>query len=62
MFMVPVPVMGVDHQLAQKLHAVSGEGSERGRDLVDLQLLHEGEDFVLERVAATCVRLFDYRR
>ena len=35
----PVPVMRAAHPVAQKLHAVSGEGSERARDLVDLQLL-----------------------
>ena len=34
-----VPVMRSDHQVAQKLHAVTDEGSERARDLVDLQLL-----------------------
>ena len=38
-----VPVMRSDHQVAQKLHAVSGERSERARDLVDLQLLDKGE-------------------
>ena len=58
----PVPVVRADHQVAQKLHAVSGEGSERARDLVDLQLLDRGEDFDLTQVRATCVRLFEYRR
>lgn len=58
----PVPVMRADHQVAQKLHAVSDESSERARDLVDLQLLDESEDLDLMQVAATCVRLFDYRR
>lgn len=58
----PVPVMRADHQVAQKLHAVSGEGSERARDLVDLQLLDKGEDLDLANVRATCVRLFEYRR
>jgi Nucleotidyl transferase AbiEii toxin, Type IV TA system len=57
-----VPVMRADHQIAQKLHAVSGEGSERARDLADLQLLDKSEDLDLGQVAATCVRLFDYRR
>lgn len=57
----PVPVMRADHQVAQKLHAVSGEGSERARDLVDLQLLDHGEDLDLAQVRATCVRLFEYR-
>lgn len=58
----PVPVMRADHQVAQKLHAVSGEGSERARDLIDLQLIDKGEDLDLAQVRATCVRLFDYRR
>ncbi|MHB1066455.1 MAG: nucleotidyl transferase AbiEii/AbiGii toxin family protein [Candidatus Nanopelagicales bacterium] len=58
----PVAVMRADHQVAQKLHAVSGEGSERVRDLVDLQLLDQREDLDLVQVRATCVRLFEYRR
>jgi len=58
----PVPVMRADHQVAQKLHAVSCEGSERVRDLVDLQLLDQGEKLDLAQVKATCLKLFDYRR
>ena len=58
----PVPVMRIDHQVEQKLHAVSESGSERARDLVDLQLLDRGEGLNLVKVRATCVRLFDYRR
>ncbi|MGO4383392.1 nucleotidyl transferase AbiEii/AbiGii toxin family protein [Specibacter sp. RAF43] len=58
----PVPVMRADHQVAQKLHASSGEGSERAHDLVDLQLLDKGEVLDLEQVAATCIRLFGYRQ
>lgn len=58
----PVRVMRADHQIAQKLHAVSEPGSERSRDLVDLQLLDKGEDLDLAQVKATCVRLFAYRR
>lgn len=57
----PVPVMRSDHQIAQKLHAVSDEGSERVRDLVDLRHLDNGEPLDLRQVRATCVRLFDYR-
>jgi hypothetical protein len=57
----PVPVMRADHQVAQKLHAVSGLGSERARVLVDLQLLDKGEALDLSQVRATCVRLFEYR-
>jgi hypothetical protein len=58
----PVRVMRADHQVAQKLHAVSEPGSDRVRDLVDLQLLDKGEDLDLAQVNATCVRLFEYRR
>lgn len=58
----PVPVMRAEHQIAQKFHAASAEGSERARDLVDLQLLHEGETLHLGQVCTTCVRLFQYRK
>jgi len=58
----PVPVLRADHQIAQKLHALSAEGSERARDLVDLQLLEQREDLHLASVAATCARLFRYRQ
>lgn len=58
----PVAVMRSDHQVAQKLHAVSAERSERARDLVDLQLLGKGAELDLVQVWATCVRLFNYRR
>ncbi len=58
----PVPVMRTDHQVAQKLHAASSQNNDRAHDLVDLQLLSQGEDLNLVQVAATCARLFDYRR
>lgn len=58
----PVPVMRADHQVAQKLHAASAAGSERARDLVDLQLLDSRQQLDLSQVAGTCMRLFDYRR
>lgn len=58
----PVAVMRSDHQVAQKLHAVSSAGSERAHDLVDLQLLDKGEELDLAQLAMTCSRLFDYRR
>lgn len=58
----PVPVLRADHQIAQKLHALSAAGSERARDLVDLQLLEQHEDLDLASVAATCARLFSYRQ
>ena len=58
----PIPVMRADHQVAQKIHAISEPGSERVRDLVDLQLLDRGENLDMAEVKATCIRLFDYRR
>jgi Nucleotidyl transferase AbiEii toxin, Type IV TA system len=58
----PVPVMRADHQIAQKLHAASSPGSDRARDLVDLQLLDAGEELDLSTVASTCERLFAYRQ
>ncbi len=58
----PVRVMRADHQIAQKLHALSAEGSERARDLIDLQLLESRENLNLGQIRDTCVRLFEYRR
>ncbi|MCZ4499506.1 MAG: hypothetical protein JWQ74_2059 [Marmoricola sp.] len=58
----PIAVMRADHQVAQKLHAASEPGSERVRDLVDLQLLDRGENLDLAEVRVTCERLFEYRR
>lgn len=58
----PVRVMRADHQVAQKLHALSAAGSERARDLVDLQLLDSRETLNLQQVRDTCVRLFAYRQ
>lgn len=58
----PIPVLRADHQIAQKLHALSAPGSERAHDLVDLQILNAGEPMDLLSTKATCMRLFDYRR
>lgn len=55
-------VMGLSHQVAQKIHAVSEPGSERAHDLIDLQLiaLHSALDY--PGIRKICVRLFQYRR
>ncbi|UKA62774.1 nucleotidyl transferase AbiEii/AbiGii toxin family protein [Arthrobacter sp. FW306-04-A] len=58
----PVAVMPADHQIAQKIHASTVSGSDRARDLVDLQLLGAREQLDLAMVRATCIRLFDYRK
>jgi len=57
----PVAVLASKHQIAQKLHAASVDGSERAHDLVDLQLL-EAHDFLdLKEIKETCERLFRFR-
>ena len=58
----PLPVMNLSYQIAQKLHAVSEEGSERAHDLIDLQLIVSLSDLNLADLRLKCVRLFDYRR
>ncbi len=58
----PIPVVAHDHQIAQKLHAVSSPGSERAHDLVDLQLLEADCSIPDAQVAQTCARLFTFRR
>ncbi|MFV0435602.1 MAG: nucleotidyl transferase AbiEii/AbiGii toxin family protein [Leucobacter sp.] len=57
-----IPVLRADHQIAQKLHALSATGSERAHDLIDLQILEAGEPVDLLLTKATCTRLFEYRR
>lgn len=58
----PIPLMPIHHQIAQKLHGASEEGSRRAHDLVDLQLMerHGNVDYV--KVRETCERLFSYRK
>ncbi len=55
------PLMPLDHQVAQKLHAVSGPG-DRARDLIDLQLIATRAEVDLAATKDTCERLFSYRR
>jgi hypothetical protein len=58
----PIALMPIHHQIAQKLHAVSGEGSERAHDLIDLQVIEKNEiiDYALTKEA--CLRLFKSRK
>lgn len=62
----PIPVMALDHQVAQKLHACTSVGprggNTRAHDLVDLQILDQDEDIDLTAVGATARRLFAARR
>ncbi|MEG2007154.1 MAG: nucleotidyl transferase AbiEii/AbiGii toxin family protein, partial [Raoultibacter sp.] len=55
-----VPLMSLPHQIAQKIHAVSG-GGDRARDLIDLQLIFASTNVELAEVKNVCIRLFRYR-
>lgn len=56
-----VPIMSLNHQIAQKIHAVSSVG-DRARDLVDLQLIFGRTEVDLPTLRMTCERLFAYRK
>ena len=57
----PVPCMRLEHQIAQKLHAVSSPGSDRAHDLIDLQIAVARGAIDYAKTKPVCVRLFDYR-
>ena len=64
--LAPVPLISLEQQIAQKIHAVTHPQSERAHDLVDLQLLwHAGTDgrhgLDLPLLAQLCQRTFDFR-
>ncbi len=58
----PVPCMRLEHQIAQKLHAVSSPGSDRAHDLIDLQIAVNKGSIDYAKVKSACVRLFEYRQ
>lgn len=63
----PLPVLAVEHQIAQKLHACTSVNpktgaNERAHDLVDLQILEQEETIDMATVDAVATRLFDARR
>lgn len=63
----PIPLLSVEHQIAQKLHACTAINPKTGRndrahDLVDLQLLDQEEMIDMAEVAAVAARLFTARR
>lgn len=57
----PIPCMKLEHQIAQKLHAVSSPGSERAHDLIDLQIAVSNGEIDYAKTQAACTRLFAYR-
>ncbi len=58
----PVPTLRAEHQIAQKLHALSEPGSLRARDLVDLQLLLAHEMINFHDTHTACLRIFNLRK
>ena len=58
----PIPVMKLEHQIAQKLHGASEPGSERAHDLIDLQVIVQNGNVDFGKAKRTCERLFAYRR
>lgn len=58
----PVPCMRLEHQVAQKLHAVSSPDSDRAHDLIDLQITVEKGGINYSKTKTTCMRLFEYRQ
>ena len=58
----PLPLMPLAFQVAQKLHGASASGSDRARDLIDLQLIIANDTVNLAEVRKICEKLFRYRR
>ena len=58
----PLPLMQLTFQIAQKLHGVSSAGSDRARDLIDLQLIMGRDEIDLSEVKRICEKLFRYRK
>lgn len=58
----PVALMPLHHQVAQKLHGLTGAGTERAHDLVDLQLIERHGGIDLAKAHEACARLFRSRK
>jgi hypothetical protein len=60
----PVPLITLEHQVAQKLHGASGlsEHNQRAHDLIDLQVIAKSCELNLKSIREICCRLFAQRR
>lgn len=56
-----IPLMSLEYQIAQKLHGLSEDGSNRINDLIDIQLIIKNSNVDLKNINSICRRLFDYR-
>lgn len=57
----PMPLMSIPYQIAQKLHGLTEEGSERINDLIDLKIIVDNYDVDYSKTREICERLFAYR-
>ena len=57
----PIPVVKVHHQIAQKIHALASNPTERTHDLVDLQVIFQKYPVDQMKTSHTCKRLFKSR-
>jgi hypothetical protein len=58
----PIALIPIPHQIAQKLHGISGRGSERAHDLIDLQLIVKNDEVDYPKTKNACIRLFNSRK
>jgi hypothetical protein len=58
----PIALIKAHHQVAQKLHALSTEGSERAHDKIDLQVIVSNKKIDYPLIKNACVRLFPFRK
>lgn len=60
----PVPLMPIEHQVAQKLHAVSepSDRNSRAHDLIDLQIMVNNNAMDIGRLNEICTKLFYFRK
>ena len=57
-----LPLMPLEHQIAQKLHGLTEESSERAHDLVDIQLICKRSVIDIGKVREIAAKLFRYRK
>ena len=58
----PIALMPINHQIAQKFHALSLINSERAHDLIDLQVIMNNEVIDFKELKEICERLFLSRK
>ncbi|QOY60898.1 nucleotidyl transferase AbiEii/AbiGii toxin family protein [Thermophilibacter immobilis] len=58
----PVAIMSLHHQIAQKLHGLTGENSARAHDLIDLQLITAHDNIDMPKTKEACARQAASRR